>query len=314
VKAQEAGGGKKPPAGAATQEALSSDCVLNEEGKKEEEEEEEEDRFVPFDKQNRNVLHSAPFEVEMIVSALVCAIMCSLDGFQGALPPLFMNSLSLGQQIHLPTTLCLEKKSHVWGALHTKYRGPLKKHPKETASFFLVEYLGEYGSTSKLYRALTLNGYECVVNIYVKERDDDKHILSKKEFQKEAKKAVQRELKIFKTMYGDELREYVWTQELNGMHCIIHPYFKPLDKTTRLDQLPLISERMKLFLNTKNAKNGTFCTYCSHSWKYVGWFNDKLYLYGLGDLEDYDLKEADDVLEYHCNHLRDIHNYEQKAS
>jgi hypothetical protein len=151
-----------------------------------------------------------------------------------------------------------------------------------------------------VYPALTLDGYDCVVKIYVKRRGDDKVVLSKKDFDIEAKKVVAREVKAYKTIYGNELKGYVWQQKLNGLHCVIHPYFKHPDKEHRIDLLDKIGDRLKdCFL-----KCGKKFANSDHVWRHVGWFKDKLYLFDLADLKggagDVDVKNHKERLR--CRH------------
>jgi serine/threonine protein kinase len=188
----------------------------------------------------------------------------------------------------------------------TTYQGHKKKSwvqswvpwtiPKQ---LYLVDHLGT-GSTSKVYRALTPDGFDCVVKMYVKRRDDDKSILDKSEFDKNAKAAIAREMKAYTKIYGDELKGYVRQQTLNGMYCLIHPYFKHPEKDSRIDLLPQISKRL---LDCFVKGNQLFAT-SDQVWRHVGWFNDKLYLFDLADLETY-TGNAVKLVEDHTKQLRD---------
>jgi hypothetical protein len=219
----------------------------------------------------RNVTRSAAIPPEDMVAAFVSAIFFSLDGFQN---PREIKSFQLDQKVE-EEALCLNKTSFEWGTFRTTYQGPAKKgwfrYPK---SLYLVDHLG-MGSTSTVYRALTPDGYNCVVKIYVKRRGDDKFVLSKRDFDNEANKAVAREVKAYKTIYGDELSGYVWQQKLNGLQCVIHPYFKHPDKEDRIGLLGKIRAR----LNDCFAKRGKAFATSDQVWRHVGWFKGKLYLF-----------------------------------
>jgi hypothetical protein len=217
-----------------------------------------------------------------MVAAFVSAILCSLDGFQN---PREIKSFLLRQKVEVEA-LCLCKKSFEWGTFRTTYQGPNKIHwgigPKSfylDESLYLVDHLG-MGSTSKVYRALTPDGYNCVVKMYVKRRGNNKIVLSKRVFDKEAKKAVAQEVNAYKAIYGDELSGYVWQQELNGLQCVIHPYFKHPDKKDRINLL----DRIRVRLVNCFAKCDKALSTSDQVWRHIGWFNDKLYLFDLADL------------------------------
>lgn len=154
----------------------------------------------------RQVTRSANFGADELVGAFVSAIFCSLDGFQH---PRVIKSFRLNQKVE-EEALCLDSNSHEWGMLRTTYQGIKKKKwwSSPPKSLYLVDHLGK-GTTSKVYRALTEDGYECVVKVYVKRRGDDKKFLSKNEFDANAKAAVTREVQMYKTIYGGELKGYV---------------------------------------------------------------------------------------------------------
>jgi hypothetical protein len=237
----------------------------------------------------RNVTRSAKILPEEVVAAFVCAIFCSLDGIQN---PRQIKSFELKEQVE-ENALYLNKKSMEWGTFRATFKGPAKKSVR-LPKLYLIDYLG-MGSTSKVYRALTEEGYDCVVKIYVKRRGDNKVVLTKKVFDAEAQKAVAREVKAYKTIYGDELRGYVWQQKLNNHQCVIHPYFKHLDKEDRIKLLEQIRTRLNSF-----AKCGKAFATSDQVWRHVGLFNDKVYLFDLADLES---GNADDV-ENHIKRLR----------
>ena len=131
---------------------------------------------------NRNFLRSACFPPNHIVAAFVSAILCSLDGYR---KPRAIKSFTSQQHIQLEA-LCMKSTTYDWGVLKTTYQGPctysIRKRWKllqmitGPQTLFLVDHLGT-GTTSKVYRALTEDGYDCVVKMYVKRQDDDKKIL-----------------------------------------------------------------------------------------------------------------------------------------
>ena len=261
--------------------------------------------FIPNTK--LKVLRSNCLKPEHLVAAFVSAIFCSLDGFQA---PRDIQKLTLKQHIQVDC-LRMTIDKYVWGILQTTYKGPKKMEKGETTfpeSLYLVDHLGT-GNTSKVYRALTSDGYDCVVKMYIKRQDDDKKILEENVFNNIAKEAIDGEYKKYQEIYGDELKGYVWTQVLNGLHCLIHPYFRHIEKIQRDDLLySEIPERLKLFATSNNQKIYTFHK-SDQLWRHIGRFKDKLYIFDLGDLEEHDLKDekmktADYWIECHCDRLK----------
>lgn len=167
---------------------------------------------------------------------------------------------------------------------------------------YLVDHLGT-GTTSKVYRALTGDGYDCVVKMYVKRQDDDRNILERDDFDKNGKAAIEGEFKKYKEIYGAELRNYVWTDKLNDLHCLIHPYFKHVEKNCRRDTLPLICERLKeLFFSKDKSKYYAFDEN-DQLWRHIGWFNGKLYLFDLCDLKECSPDAANKMVQSHHDRL-----------
>jgi hypothetical protein len=139
--------------------------------------------------------------------------------------------------------------------------------------------------------------------MYVKCKDDDKKILTIEDFDKKGKAAVEREWKKYKEIYGAELDKYVWKEKLNGLHCLIHPYFKHVEKNHRRDALPLIRERLKeLFFSKDKSKYYAFDEY-DQLWRHIGWFNGNLYLFDLGDLKECSPDVANEMVQSHHDRL-----------
>jgi hypothetical protein len=66
--------------------------------------------------------------------------------------------------------------------------------------WYIIDFLGN-GSTSKAYRALTMDGRDCVVKMYVRKVDDEGILIDKKTYEKNAKAAVKREVDNFRKIY-----------------------------------------------------------------------------------------------------------------
>lgn len=198
-----------------------------------------------------------------------------------------------------------EEEYPVWGTLQTTYKGP-KELKERIGPLYLVDHLGT-GSASKVYRALTLNGHECVVKIYVMRKDEDNKILTDEVFQKNAKAAIKREYKAYNDIYGKELEGYVRMIEFNKLHCLILPYFKHVNKSQRTSLLSsTVRQRLELFHNKRRKKFYAFHK-SDQLWCHIGWFNRKLYLFDLGVLEERALVKKNgliDLINSHCERLK----------
>jgi hypothetical protein len=228
--------------------------------------------FTPDEE--RSLICSQEFEQTEIIYALLHAIMCSLDGFVGARQQI--DEFEMNQTFEINDVMKLNIDSLDWGKLSVTYNGPLQfgndtvqlEHERE--GLYLVHYLG-YGATSKVHRALTIDGYDCVVKMYVQHCDDDRA-------------TVDQELNEYKEIYGDELKDYVRTITLNDMPCIIMPFFKPIKNDERNSVIHEIKKRLnELFVTKKKSFQPT-----DQSWRHIGTFNNKIYLFDLADLTEHD--------------------------
>ena len=121
----------------------------------------------------------------------------------------------------------LTREDYDWVKVHLPFSGtPTQKGWLQPKKFIEFQQLG-VGETSQALRAVTEQGHECVIKMYVR-MFEDKVLLDKKEFNGIAKKSVVCELQCYMAVYP-ELKQYVWTTELIGFPCIILPYFKPVE-------------------------------------------------------------------------------------
>ena len=230
----------------------------------------------------RQVKYSREFGSSEMIPAFVTAIFCSLAGFC----PREINNIQQGSYLEAEA-LSITSKSYKWGKMQATCHGPYEMRsfsirklfvPKNT--FYLVDYLG-MGATSKAYRALTSDGFDCVVKMYVKRRDDKNEFLDWRVFTKIAKAAVRKEVEAFKEIYPD-LKQYVGGRILNGFPCVIHPYFKHPTKDERVT--PLLDGPIRDCLEQKFGLVKKKFQSFDQLWQHIGVFNETLYLFDLGDL------------------------------
>jgi hypothetical protein len=138
----------------------------------------------------------------------------------------------------------------------------------------VVELLG-VGETSRALRAVAANGDECVIKMYIRKFEDNVPLRDKR-FE-----AVAREVSNYHKIYPT-LKRYVWATKLNGFHCVVLPYFKPVDFENRQESL----ESIEVVLNSK-FKDAKLCFAESDMrWRHVGTFQDNVYLFDLADLKE----------------------------
>ena len=106
---------------------------------------------------------------------------------------------------------------------------------------------------------------------------------SPKEFKSEAKAAVDREVIAYHQLYP-ELRNFIWTQVLNGYHCVILPYFSPIPKEERLNSIKSIKDILKTRFEPGNYRFDE----SDMRWRHVGKFDGQVYLYDLAELKNGD--------------------------
>ena len=103
------------------------------------------------------------------------------------------------------------------------------------------------GLSYNVFRAVTDDGYQCVVKMYIREYDDSWQKIGT--FDADGKKAVSREEVMYSKIYP-ELGPYVWSERLCGRHCLIVPFFEEVDKDDRKNSAKLVAGRYKeMFLN-----------------------------------------------------------------
>ena len=157
---------------------------------------------LSFEAATREVFVSQAFEMHELVPACVNAINCALQGYEKARS---IDELSNGQELKR-FALELGKNKYTWGLLSTNYIGPYVEPRKRRNTFFdsmkwcIIDFLGN-GSTSKAYHALTVDGRDCVVKMYVRKVDDEGILIDKKTYEKNAKAAVKREVDNFRKIY-----------------------------------------------------------------------------------------------------------------
>ena len=255
-----------------------------------------EEKFVA-DTERHIVRSSECIDHKHVVAAFVIIILNALKGNYCKPKP-----FELFTKSHVIDRKCIEMSTNAykWGKITTSYKGPyqnpggiLSRHLRSSrrtqsmnTNLYLLQCIGT-GATSKAYHAVTKDGYGCVVKLYVQRYYDDGTMKTKQEFKDDSIAHVSREVKYYKKIYKGELEKYVWQRKLNGMDCVVMPFFDPVPVSQRKSEIPNIMSRLELFIKHNLAFHE-----CDQSWRHIGRFNGQLYLFDLGDLETLEDEEA----------------------
>jgi hypothetical protein len=223
------------------------------------------------------ILSANKYSPHELVPVLCNAIFCSLQNFQGQKR---VRRLSPQSRI-CQNALKLTNTGYEWKRLNNmEVVGPAKtENDTKPNEYYVIDVVGS-GSTSRAFRAVTSEGGECVIKMYVRKYEEKKP-LSKKVFDERGKAAVKREVDCYHQIYGEELKSLVWHQKLNGHHCVILPYFEPVATEKRCDHL----KEVGAVLTQCFKQRGYRYMESDMRWQHVGKRKDKIYLFDLADLE-----------------------------
>lgn len=257
------------------------------------------------------VVSANQFQQDCIVDVFINATFCSLDGVSHLSS--IVKDLKVDMAVTLDHACCLKvsdsenEVKYEWDRVATIYKGPLseqmyKNLDEGDRDLYLISCLGRGANTrskSKVYRAITKRGYDCVVKMYVPHRAADHSLMTECQFDTFSDKLANEEFANFQKIYGETiLNGYVWREKLNGIHCIIMPYFEPVEKDNRTSD-----EVRKAIVGQLNkfGNAGKEFHMCDQVWRHVGYFQDQIFLFDLGNLMDIDnYVEIDDMI---CNHM-----------
>jgi RIO-like serine/threonine protein kinase len=97
--------------------------------------------------------------------------------------------------------------------------------------YYVIGKLGS-GVTSNVWHALDSKGSEVAIKMYAKATDDKNNPLTADDFNQQAKEAVGRDVEQLQTFYPF-LKDKVHNVILNGFHCVVMPFFKPVPTSRR---------------------------------------------------------------------------------
>jgi hypothetical protein len=243
------------------------------------------------------ILSANKYSPHELVPVLCNAIFCSLQNFQGQNR---VRRLSPQSRI-CQNALKLTNTGYEWKRLNNmEVVGPAKtENDTKPNEYYVIDVVGS-GSTSRAFRAVTSEGGECVIKMYV-QRYEEKKPSSRKVFDERAEAAVKREVDCYHQIYGEELKSLVWHQMLNGRHCVILPYFEPVFTERRCNHL----KEVRAVLTQCFKQHGYRYMESDMRWQHVGKRKDKIYLFDLADLEKCDNDVYNTYIEVHVKRLEE---------
>lgn len=150
------------------------------------------------------------------------------------------------------------------------------------------------GETSKIFRAVRDDNFECIVKMYVREVDDSGYEIEN--FNQIAKTAVKREMALFHEIYP-ELKDYVWIENLCDRWCLLLPLLQPLSNEDRNTQET--KDKVREVLKRIAKKQHKYLER-DQRWSRLGYFDGKIFAFGLDGLT----KSTDDPKEVADAHMR----------
>ena len=209
-----------------------------------------------------------------LVSAFVIIILQALTACY--VPKLFKQFTVIGEHIEVDC-IRMTSKHYDWGKFCATYQGSFSSLNYWYTTLHLTYCIGN-GSTSKVYYAITQEGYDCVVKMYVQSHYEDGTRKSSSKFKSDSKKYVKIEKDNYAKIYGNEV--FVRTRQLNGFQCVIMPYFEPIKPKDRRAVLTSIKARLQKFAGKKMSFDPS-----DRKWRHVGRYQEKIFLFDLGDLK-----------------------------
>ena len=266
-------------------------------------------RSTSFRRIERKVMLSdKSYEPHQLVPLICNAIFCGLQNVTGQKEAMVLQDGSMFSH----KVLKLTKDGYEWLIVNLKVNGParLLQGQEEPPEEYCAFELAGTGVTSRVLRALTMDGKHCVIKMYVRKYVDGGKPLSDTEYKTNARESVRREVETYHTLYP-ELKDYVWEQELNGVCCVILPYFMPIPKEERETTVDSVRD----ILNQKFRPERYRFDDSDMQWRHVGTFDGTVYLFDLADLKkEGDSSTFDSYIDQHCQTLQDKRIHSEVAT
>ena len=194
------------------------------------------------------------------------------------------------------------EKIHEWRHQDTDIglSGPWTKFTDEKREYVVTSLVG-VGSTSRCWGAVIVDDntcYSCVVKYWIKIWDPEANeYLQKNAIEKESGDSSQREVDNYNNVYSDlfftENQVCVGRQVINGVWCVVLPFFEPVKKEERtIKTLIEIMEVLRRQFYRKDLKRSYQFKESDRRWKHAGYYRQNLkseqrqtVLFDLADLD-----------------------------
>ncbi|MEO1628449.1 MAG: hypothetical protein AAFV25_25100, partial [Bacteroidota bacterium] len=167
--------------------------------------------------------------------------------------------------------------------------------------FFIVQILG-WGRTSNVFLALTPNGSQVALKLYVKNTDENGDKFCKAGFSKRAEETTKREAEQLQDIYRFNESE-VYQGRIFGLWCVVMPFFRPVCKSERNQKMTDIERVFGEFKRVGKKYKAD-----DVRWRHVGLHGvgaeERTILYDVADLEELADAEKDTFVADQCNMLR----------
>ena len=166
-------------------------------------------------------------------------------------------------------------------------------------AYYIIGKLG-HGATSNVYQALNSSGKQVALKLYVKNYDGNR-LMERDEFDVVAQAATKREAEYLRAFYPF-LEEEVKVVKIFSLYCVVMPFFEPILKEKREDQLPKIED---VLTNTFQKQRLKY-QWDDIRWSHVGNYEDskgeqRCILYDLSDLVE---GSDSSFVQQHLNHFK----------
>jgi Family of unknown function (DUF5898) len=199
-----------------------------------------------------------------------------------------IHDLKRGQTYHFPKVLCLtsndavKKNKYAWGSLTvclsltrqsilSQKSDGRQQQPRSQMDYYVIGKLGS-GATSNVWHALDSKGNEVAIKMYVKTTDDKNNVLTADALEQQAKDAVGREVERLQSFYPF-LKDKVHNVILNGFHCVVMPFFKPVPKSMRSSVLGNVAVVYRDQFKVPEKKERYMYTDGDVRWRHIGTYD-----------------------------------------
>ena len=256
----------------------------------EEEDDDDSESDTTFD---REVMYTPTFSARNAMKGLILAVRCAIE------------SLNVSEEKDVPlngggaTGACalVNETGLFWTNLPSAVKFDYYNFPAPSSKlFYLWKDLGR-GGTGRVFLACNSAGKACAAKFFLLDqtllhRQEDSPEARKAELERQTatrKPAADLECSRWTEAYGGEFSNQVRVVKLNGLWCLLMPYFDLIPQPDRESVLPTVKTILSDFKKNKGLR------YADNDlrWRHIGMRDGKVFLFDLGSLESDDTSKPD---------------------